>query len=126
MFVQGLITEWLEMKIKGINKMSKKFTYTKFTKYCYCGYSDEWEEDGIEFDYEVEDKDLLPVIVDLLFEDYFGKNELYCNNKEIVKSLKENLTKMIKESDLIETFADQYEDELKEIFKKEALDFFID
>ena len=33
---------------------------------------------------------------------------------------------MIKESDLIETFADQYEDELKEIFKKEALDFFID
>lgn len=109
-----------------INKMSKKFTYTKFTKYCYCGYSDEWEEDGIEFDYEVDDRDLLPVIVDLLFDDYFGDDKKICESKERKKEVKERLTRLIQESDLIGTFADQYEDSLKEIFQNEALEFFDD
>lgn len=106
--------------------MSKTFRYTKFTGHYYCQYSDEWEEDGVEFDYEVEDRDLLPVIVDLVFEDYFESNELYCDNEAVVKTIKENLAKMISESDLIGTFADQYEDTLKDIFQDEALDFYND
>lgn len=106
--------------------MSKTFKYTKFAKYHYCEFSDEWEEDGVEFDYEVEDRDLLPVIVNLVFDDYFESNELYCENEKIAHSIKENLSKMIEENDLIGTFADQYEETLKEIFKQEALDFYND
>jgi hypothetical protein len=62
----------------------------------------------------------------LVFEDYFESNELYCDNQEIVKSIKENLTKMIEESDLIETFADQYEEPLKDFFEEEAMEFYED
>ena len=102
--------------------MSKTFRYTKFTGHYYCQYSDEWEEDGVEFDYEVEDKDLLPVIVNLVFEDYLESNELYCDNEEIVKAIKESLKRFIEESELIGVLADQYEDTLKDIFEDEALE----
>lgn len=106
--------------------MSKTFRYTKFTKYHYCEFSDEWEEDGVEFDYEVEDKKLLPIIVNLVFEDYFESDAVYCDNKDVVKAIKENLKRFIEESDLIGVLADQYEDNLKEIFQEEAMEFYND
>ena len=106
--------------------MSKKFRYTKFTKYHYCDFSDEWEEDGIEFDYEVEDRHLLPKIVDLLFDDYFGDDKAICDSEERTKEVKERLKRLVDESDLIGTFADQYEDTLKEIFEQEAMEFYND
>lgn len=100
--------------------MSKKFRYTKFTKYHYCEFSDEWEEDGVEFDYEVEDEDLLPEIVDLVFEEYFSDRDY---NEDLVK---EKLQTIIYENDLIVTFADQYEERLKDIFEKEAMEWYND
>ena len=106
--------------------MSKTFRYTKFTGHYYCQYSDEWEEDGVEFDYEVEDRDLLPVIVDLVFDDYFGDDKVVCDSEERTQEVKERLTRLIDESDLIGAFADQYEDTLKDIFQDEALDFYND
>ena len=106
--------------------MSKTFRYTKFTGYHYCQYSDEWEEDGVDFDYEVDDDKLLPKIVNLLFEDYFGDDKVICDSEERTKEVKERLTRLIDESDLVEEFADQYEDTLKEIFQDEALDFYND
>lgn len=106
--------------------MSKKFKYTKITGHYFCIASDEWEEDGVEFDYEVEDKDLLPEIVNLLFDDYFGDDKEICDSEERTKEVKERLTRLIYESDLIGTFADQYEDILKEIFEEEALEFYED
>lgn len=101
--------------------MSKTFRYTKFAKYHYCEFSDEWEEDGDEFDYEVEDRQLLPEIVDLLFNDYFADQQGIDE-----KLIKEKLSNIIEENYLIDTFADQYEDTLKEIFQDEALDFYDD
>lgn len=106
--------------------MSKTFRYTKFTGHYYCQYSDEWEEDGVEFDYEVEDKDLLPVIVDLLFDDYFGDDKVVKSNKEFENSVKENLKNLIEEQDMIGVLADNYEDTLKEVFQEEALEFYDD
>lgn len=100
--------------------MSKKFRYTKFTKYHYCEFSDEWEEDGVEFDYEVEDEDLLPEIVDLVFEEYFSDRDY---NEDLVK---EKLQTIIYENDLIVTFADQYEERLRDIFEKEAMEWYND
>lgn len=99
--------------------MSKKFTYTKITGHYFCMASDDWEQDGVEFDYEVEDKELLPEIVDLVFEDYFeGVGD--------TKATKEAIKKMLNENDLVEVFADLYEDTLKEIFQDEALDAYED
>lgn len=106
--------------------MSKTFRYTKFTGHYYCQYSDEWEQDGVEFDYEVEDKDLLPEIVNLLFEDYFEGDKNYCDNEQVVKAIKENLKRMVEESELIEVFADQYEETLKDIFEDEAMERYND
>lgn len=106
--------------------MSKTFRYTKITGHYYCQYSDEWEEDGVEFDYEVDDDQLLPEIVDLLFEDYFGDDKLICDSEERTKEVKERLARLIEESDLIGTFADQYEDSLKDIFQNEALEWYND
>ena len=104
--------------------MSKIFTYTKFTKHHYCDFSDEWEEDGVEFDYEVENKDLLPIIVDLLFEDYFAKDRIICSTEKKKVAVKEKLKKILDENDLVEVFADQYEDTLKEIFCDNAMDYY--
>lgn len=100
--------------------MSKKFRYTKFTGHYFCKYSDEWEEDGVEFDYEVDNDELLPEIVELIFKDYFS-DEDYSE-----KSVKEKIEEIITNSDLVDWFADLYEEELKDIFKKEALEFYED
>ena len=106
--------------------MSKKFTYTKITGHYFCQYSNEWEEDGIEFDYEVENEKLLPVLIDLLLEEYFKENELDLENEQLVKLVKENLTRMVKEQDLIDILADNYYDGLKEVFQDEALEWYND
>lgn len=95
--------------------MSKKFTYKKLTKCHYCSYSDEWEEDGIEFEYEVEDDDLLYILTEYVYYDYFDS---------CCERLKENIEQFIKENDLIGTLADCYEDKLKEYFKSEAMYYY--
>lgn len=97
--------------------MSKTFNYEKVTGHYYCNYSDEWEEDYVEFEYEVEDDDLLPEIVDLLFEEYFDGIGDKNATKEAIK-------KMLNENDLVEVFADLYEDTLKEIFEEAAFDWY--
>ena len=104
--------------------MSKTFRYTKITGQYYLDYTDEWEEDGVEFDYEVEDEDLLPVIVDLIFDAYFGDDKLVMKDKEFEKLLKQKLSTLIEENDLIGVIAEQYESTLKEIFEKEAMEFY--
>lgn len=106
--------------------MSKTFTYQKITGHYYCQYSDDWEEDYDEFDYEVLDTDLLPEIVDLVFEDnFFGEGQAY-ENAEIRKTIKKCLNNLIKDNDLVGHFADIYEEQLKEIFQDEALDWYKD
>ena len=106
--------------------MSKTFRYTKFTGHYYCQYSDEWEEDGVEFDYEVSDEELLPEIVDLVFEDYFGEDSVICESEERTEAVKNKLRDIISDNYLIGQFADQYEDTLKEIFEREALEYYND
>jgi signal-transduction protein with cAMP-binding, CBS, and nucleotidyltransferase domain len=68
----------------------------------------------------------LPVIADLLFNEYFLDDKLICGSQNLVKSIKERLSKMVEENDLIEALADQYEETLKETFQDEALQFYED
>lgn len=109
---------------KGEMTMSKTFTYTKFTGHYYCQYSDEWEQDGIEFQYEVPTSHLLDALVDILYDQYFGDEELVSKNKEFEKLLREKLKMLIEEQDMIDLLVDGHEDYLYEIFRDEALDYY--
>ena len=106
--------------------MGKTFTYTKITGHYYCNYKDDWEEDGVEFEYEVENKDLLPEVVDLVFEEYFKADKVVYENEGLTKLVKERLSEIIDNNYLVETFADQYEEDLKDIFEQEAMRFYDD
>lgn len=101
--------------------MSKTFKYTKFAKYHYCEHSQEWEEDGVEFDYEVEDEKLLPTVIDLLCADY-----AYKQSEEFESILKVTLERMIIEKNMLGLLCDNYETQLKDIFEREALEFYND
>ena len=103
--------------------MSKTFRYTRITSREYDCYKDRYEEYGDEFEYEVENMDLLPVIVNLVFEEYYEGNNAICENEELVKSIKQGIKNMIGDFDLINYFADCYEETLKEIFHDEAMDW---
>lgn len=106
--------------------MSKVLKYTKITGQYYLHHSDEWEYDGVDFEYEVEDDDILPEIVRFLFRDYFLSDKEIAKDEERKKSIKEKLKALIVENDLIGWFADIYEDELHDIFEKEAMEFYND
>lgn len=97
--------------------MSKTFSYTKITGHYYCQYSDEWEQDGVDFDFTVDDSQLLDAVVDMLYNEYFFKESF---------AARESLKQMIEEQDLLETLVDGYEDKLKEHFEQDALDAFED
>ena len=100
--------------------MSKTFRYTRVTSRAY----DNCEEDGVEFDYRVDNEELLPAIVNILFEDYYEDNHQIIESKELTEAVKEGIRKMVKDNELIDTFADIYEDWLKEVFRNDAMDWF--
>lgn len=101
--------------------MSKIFRYTKITGHYYCPHSEDWEKDGVEFDYEVEDEKLLPTVIDLLCADYADKQ-----SEEFESILKVTLERMIIEKNMLGLLCDNYETQLKDIFEKEALEFYED
>lgn len=86
-----------------------KFTYTKIVKRYYCNASDEWEEEGIDFDYEPTTEQLKDEVKELITRDYG-----------------ESSWSMIDELDLVECVAQFYEDELKDIFEEEAMEWYND
>ena len=96
--------------------MSKKFTYTKITGHYYCQHSEEWEEDGVEFDYEVPNYELIKEIMPLVMKEYFEGQE----------QVEDMVREFIVSNDLVDFFAERYEDELHEIFQDEAFDYFND
>jgi hypothetical protein len=94
--------------------MSKTFKYTKITSRYYLDYTDEWEEDGIEFDYEIDDYDLMNEIMPIIMREYFEGQD----------GLEEQIIEFIVHNDLVGFFADKYETELHDIFEKEAMDWY--
>lgn len=104
--------------------MGKKFKYKKITGHYFCIASDEWEEDGIEFEYEVEDCKLLPEIVELVFQEYFTDLDFICETTERRQKVRDKLTKIIEEGHLIGVLADKYETHLTELFEQEAKENF--
>lgn len=102
--------------------MNKTFTYTKIDKVVYDEERDDYEEYGVEFEYEVDNTQLLDEVVDLVFDDYFSKNDDISGYVGRTVSVKDGIKKFIKDYDLLDKLVDDYEDILKEIFEQEALD----
>lgn len=102
----------------------KTYHYKKITGHYYCNYTKEWEEDGIEFEYEVEDCKLLPEIVELVFQEYFTDLDFICDSTEKRQIIRDKLSKIIEEGHLIGVLADKYETHLTELFEQEAKENF--
>ena len=86
-----------------------KFTYTKITGHYFCKASDEWEEDGIEFTYEPKMEQLTSALQPIIEKEYGFM-----------------AWQMIDDLDLIEEVAERYEEELKDIFEQEAMEWYND
>ena len=94
--------------------MSKTFTYTKQTVAHYLPETDEIEYDGIDFDYEVSDDDLLSAVCDFLYTDYFA--ECVENKEKAIDRLKA----LVSDNDLLDWLCDAYEESLKDHFADNA------
>lgn len=88
----------------------RTFTYTKITGHYYCQYSDEWEEDGVDFDYDVDNDRLMEAVVHILVRDYFSETDV------------EYLKDFIRDNDLLDKLVDNYYEEIKEYFREEAFE----
>ena len=84
-----------------------KFIYTKITEQYYLEDSDEWEEDGIEFEYEPSDSDIKSALKDIIIEDY-GKRAWA----------------MVESLEIWDILAEYFEEQLAEYFKDEAMQQF--
>ena len=94
--------------------MSKMFTYTKVYAEYYDRKRDKTEYYGHEFEYEVDDAELIEAVISFIIEDYFeGK---------ATKNLELGLKYFIKDFGLLDELVEGYEDGLKDIFEQEALD----
>jgi hypothetical protein len=104
--------------------MSVSLKYKKITGHYYCQHSDDWEQDGVDFEYQVPNYRLLPVIIDLVFDDYFCDTDIISDDEEITKAIKQKLKTLIDENDMIEILAENYEETLTEIFAEEAFEWY--
>lgn len=101
--------------------MDRVFTYTRITNQYYLDSTDEWEEDGEDFEYEPEYDDLVEQIAKIIYCVYNFKDSIDINKKyNIIDKIKE----FIVDFDFVDILFDEYYDELKDIFKDEAFEQF--
>lgn len=103
-----------------------KFSYTKITKQVYLENTDEYEDFGDEFEYEPSDEDLIEAITDCIYDDYLREKTELSLNTSFVMIEKEFIERFITDFDLVDKLTDIYENELKEWFEQEAMDFYND
>ena len=78
-----------------------------------------YEDEDVEFEYEVDNSKLLPAVAELLFADYF-----LCVRGKEANIVFKGLKKMIDELDILEELADIYEESLEDAFEDEAIDWY--
>ena len=96
-----------------------KLTYTNITGSGYLENSDEYEEWGEEFNYEVDWDEELNALTDIIFNNFFNKIKLSkYKNLEIKKCLRSLIENWSDEE--IENWEETYYDELHDYFKEDA------
>lgn len=102
--------------------MSKTLKYTKITSSMYLGYTDEVEEFGEDFEYEVDDKDLIEAFAYIIYDNYFNGKEMREYQSFYSQAL-QGLKSFLKDHDyMLDDLCEYYEEEILEYFKDEAMD----
>lgn len=95
----------------------------KTFKYFRCTHAWADEVDGYDFEYTVDESELLDAVVDLIYEDYFyNKDFELCWNVDFITTVKRGIRKQIDTEDMLKEYVDRYEDELKDYFEEEAME----
>ena len=102
--------------------MSKTFTYTKITQQAYLERTDEWEEFGEEFEYTVDDSELLDVVADFVCNEYFDLVKKKAKENGTHTDLLLGIMRFIGDHDLLDELVHEYEEELKDYFEDKAMD----
>ena len=76
---------------------------------------DEYEDYGYDFEYEVDEKEVLPLIAVLFAKKYF-KDEYKANPDKITEHLKD----FIEDTEILDSIWDYFEDEVKDFFANDA------
>ena len=100
--------------------MSKTLKYTNITEEAYLEASDELEQYGDDFEYEITDKQALEAVSYYVFLDYFSKDSDISGFCSRSNSVKEGIKKFIDDFDLLDTLFEAYEEEVKEYFEEDA------
>ena len=101
--------------------MEKTFKYYR-TTHCYSNEYESYDE-GYDFEYTVDESELLEAVVDLIYEDYFyDKDNELCWNVDYVTTVKKGIRSQINEEDSLADYVDHYEDDLKDYFEDEAME----
>lgn len=101
--------------------MSKKFVYTDVNERVYLEGTDEYEDFGEEFEYEVEDEELLKKIINIVYRDYFYYPGIE-DHPDYISAVKHGLKDFIRDNDNLDELVDDYENELRDLFMDEAFE----
>ena len=91
-------------------------TYTMPTSSGYLSSSDEYDDFGEDYDYEISDDDLREALSELLYELYF-----LTLPDNVSASVKKAIGRLILDNDLEGKLCEQFADKIKDYFKNKAL-----
>lgn len=100
--------------------MEKTFTYQFETQGYYLESSDEYEYDYDEYEYTVCGEKLETAIVNELFYCYFNEKERFLFSADQIATIKKALKNLTDDNDNWEALADDFESDLKEVFRDDA------
>lgn len=103
--------------------MSKTFKYYVTTKSEYSPEIDETVEETEDFEYEVDDEELLDAVTDFIYDDYFSNTDI-ADNCEYVFAVKKGIKKLINDYDNLDEYVEEYDSELKNYFEAEAKEYY--
>ncbi len=99
--------------------MGKEFRYERVISSQYDSTMDEDFEETEEFVYEADWRDVQLAVINLVYRDYFKINQI---EKEQVNAIQNSIKTFIEKHDLYEQLIDDYEEDIKEYFEKEAFE----
>lgn len=103
----------------------KTFTYVATTKTVYLEGTDEYEDFGEEFEYDVSYDDIKEALSELIYADYFSEFEeskFEFNKSLFLSRTTSGLKRFIEDYCDIDDLIDEYYDGLKDYFERDALD----
>ena len=102
--------------------MGKVFNYIRTGETYFDAVTDEYVEQGIDFQYEVSWADVKDALVNIIFNRFFRPLPEMMDKKENIKNCKGAIIKFISDTDIEETLVETMEEDLKEYFEPDAFE----